>query len=268
MLDISVFPVRDAVLVYLNNGNGFAEPVTYSLSGLFPQCIEAADVTGDGALDLVVCHSRSAGAGNVEGLITVLAGQRTGSVPNGAFQQIYSDVVGTAPSAAASADIDGDGRVDLLVVDPAEQRVLVLYGSSGPSRFESPAELDVVPAPIAALANAVPGQPLPQVLVVTASGGRLLTYSRPRRAASRLRPSSASRLYRPRSRSARSTTTTSTTCWCSVPSAPRSGTDRPTARSTSASRGWTTTRSTGWRWPTSTATASSTSPPAPRRRIG
>ena len=176
VLDISVFPVRDAVLVYLNNGNGFAAPVTYTLAGLFPQCIEAVDVTGDGALDLVVCHSRSAGGGSVEGLITVLGGQRTGSVPNGAFQQIYSDVVGTAPAAAAGADIDGDGRADLLVVDPAEQRVLILYGNAGPSHFESPAELDVVTAPIAALVDAIPGQPLPQVLVVTASGGRLLTY--------------------------------------------------------------------------------------------
>src|SRR5262249_16385128 len=66
--DISAFPVRGAVLVMRNNGNGFADPVTYPLTGFFPQCIEAVDVTGDGALDLVVCHSQAV-AGSSEGLI-------------------------------------------------------------------------------------------------------------------------------------------------------------------------------------------------------
>jgi hypothetical protein len=173
--DLNDFPVRGAVLVLLHNGSGFASPVTYTLTGFFPQCIEAVDVTGDGALDLVVCHSRVSG-GSSEGLITVLGGQRTGTTPNGTFQQIYSDVVGTAPASATAGDVDGDGRTDLLVVDPAEQRVLILYGTAAAARFESAAELDMVSGPVAALANDVPGQPLPQVLVLSTTGGRLLTY--------------------------------------------------------------------------------------------
>lgn len=173
--DISDFPVRGAVLVYRNNGNGFANPVTYNLSGFFPQCIEAVDVTGDGALDLVICQVRGDG-GNSEGLITVLAGQRTGSTPNGNFQQIYSDVVGTAPASVSAGDADGDGRADLLVVDPAEQRVLILYGNAGATHFDSPAELDTITGPVAALVQDVPDQPRPQVLVLSTSGGRLITY--------------------------------------------------------------------------------------------
>lgn len=173
--DTSVFPVSATVLVYINNGNGFADPVTYTLSGLFPQCLEAADIDGDGALDLVVCDS-SSNNGNAQGLLTVLSGQRTGGRPNGAFQRTFSGTVGTAPAGVAIGDIDGDGRADLLVVDPAEQRVLILYGSTGASPFTSPAELDEVTAPVAALINKVPGQPLPQVLVASSSGGRLLTY--------------------------------------------------------------------------------------------
>jgi len=173
--DISDFPVRGAVLVYRNNGNGFANPVTYNLSGFFPQCIEAVDVTGDGVLDLVVCHARGTG-GSSQGLITVLAGQKTGNTPNGNFTQIYSDVVGTAPASVAAGDADGDGHADLLVVDPAEQRVLILYGNTGATHFDSPAELDTVTGPVAALPQDIPSQPLPQVLVLSTSGGRLLTY--------------------------------------------------------------------------------------------
>src|SRR6185295_8786374 len=45
------------------------------------------------------------------------------------------------------------------------------------AHFESPAELAMVTAPVAALANDVPGKALPQVLVLSASGGRLLTFT-------------------------------------------------------------------------------------------
>jgi hypothetical protein len=175
VLDISAFPVRDAVLVYLNRGDGFAPPVVYSLAGLFPQCLEAVDVTGDDALDLVVCHSRSAG-GSAQGVITVLAGQRSGATPTGAFEQVYDGVVGTAPAGVTGADVDGDGRADLVVVDPADQRVRILYGTAAPRRFEAPVVVDVVSDPLAALIDAVPGEPVPRLLVATSSTGRLLTY--------------------------------------------------------------------------------------------
>lgn len=174
--DISVFPVRASVLVYLNNGNGFANPISYGVSGFFPYCLEAADVNGDGALDLVVCHSSGTGA-NAHGLLTVLAGQRSGTTANGTFQNFFSATVGSAPSSVSVGDVDGDGRADLIAVDPAEQRVLILYGTAAVSHFESPAELSMVTAPVAALANDVPGKALPQVLVLSASGGRLLTFT-------------------------------------------------------------------------------------------
>lgn len=173
--DFSVFPVRGTVLVYLNNGSGFMQPVSYMLNGLFPLCLEAVDVSGDEALDLVVCHSRSVGGGGVEGVITVLEGQRNGETPNGAFQSIYSGIVGSGPAAVGAGDLDVDGRIDLLVADPSEGRVLILYGAPAPARFESPAELGEVEDAAAALVHQVPGQPLPQALVA-APPRDLLTF--------------------------------------------------------------------------------------------
>jgi hypothetical protein len=184
-IDITNFPVQTAVLVFLNGPQGYADPVAYSLPGIFPQCIEAADVTGDGALDLVVCDSRSIG-GAAEGLITVLGGQRTGATPNGTFQQIFNGAVGTAPSSVAIGDVDGDGHTDIVAVDSSEQQVLILYGNTTGSHFDSPAQLDEVPQPVAALVDAVPGEALPEVVVASAMGdpvqcarmpgGRLLIY--------------------------------------------------------------------------------------------
>lgn len=177
--DASTLPVHAAVLVYLNNkNNGFAAPTRYPVSGLFSRCLEAVDVNEDGALDLILCHARSSG-GSVEGLITVLSGQRTGTVPNGTFQQTFSAPVGTAPAAVAVGDVDADGRNDLVVVDTSEQRTLILYGTTGTPAFATPVELGTAGQPVAALINSVPDLPLPQVLVATVTGGKLLRYTQP-----------------------------------------------------------------------------------------
>lgn len=174
--DITAFPIRASVLVYLSNGRGgFANPVVYRLNGFFPRCITAADLTGDDALDLVIGFAQSGGA---QGLVTTLVGQRNAAGPTGAFSTTNTAVVGTAPSAIAVGDLDLDGRLDALIADRDGGRAFVMYGSgTAATPLGAPAVLANAAAPVAALVNAVPGAPLPQALVVSRTSGRLLTLA-------------------------------------------------------------------------------------------
>ncbi len=172
VLDVNPFPPQAEVLVYLNIGNGFGQPASYSLgSSGIPRCLEAFDVTGDGALDLVGCSSMTTASGDAEGLLTVLAGGLTAGKPNGTFQSVSNPIVGTTPANVDSADIDGDGHADLLVVDG--QRLWILYGTGG--SFTAPTALTGVGTPAAALIDVLPGQNLAQLLVADDSKGKLLS---------------------------------------------------------------------------------------------
>jgi hypothetical protein len=174
--NISVFPIRAEVLVLRNMGDGqFAAPADYRLPGLFPRCIEAADVTGDGVLDLVVCHARTIND-TANGQISVLAGQATSGVANGVFVRVFTGAVGAAPRALAAGDVDLDQHADLVVVDPDGSAVYLLYGSGDQALFGAPIKLATVNTPITPLIDSVPGQPRPQVLVSTLTGGHLLTF--------------------------------------------------------------------------------------------
>jgi hypothetical protein len=170
--DVSAFPIRGSVLVYLNAGDGtFPRPTEYKLNGFFPRVIRAGDVTGDGALDLAIGFAQSGGS---RGLFTVLAGQRQSGVPTGAFAATTTAVVGAAPSAIDLADLDADGHVDALVADREGNAVFVFYGTGTAAPFGTAETVTTVTAPVGALAGAAPGLARPQVLVASHNGGKLL----------------------------------------------------------------------------------------------
>lgn len=117
--------------VLLNNGDGtYQSVVDYVPGGIFAQGVALADVNGDGTLDLLVVM-RCIG-GNCDGLARVLLGNGDGTFrpallyPSG----------GIVPWAVASADVNHDGRPDLLVVNESSNTIGVLLGN-GDGSFQT-----------------------------------------------------------------------------------------------------------------------------------
>jgi hypothetical protein len=166
-----IIPLRATVLVYLNSGNGnFAAPVAYPLSGVFPRAIVAAEATGNGTIDLVVPYSNNS-IGSVQGLVSVLSGNGKGQ-----FDVRPAIAVGSGPVTVAVGRLDADALPDLVVGDPAEGSLFVLYGTGASNPFAPPIELAEIGANAVAIAN-LDDTPLPEVLASTSSSAFLRIFS-------------------------------------------------------------------------------------------
>jgi hypothetical protein len=118
--------------VLLGNGDGTFQPaVTYDSGGLQPSSIAVADVNGDGKPDLVVGNcSFSGGSINCttgNGAVDVLLANGDGTFQPAAT---YSSG-GSAPTSVAIADVNGDGKPDLLVANLCANSCPDVFGSVG-----------------------------------------------------------------------------------------------------------------------------------------
>ena len=106
--------------VLLGNANGsFQTPVNYDDNALQPVSVAAADVDGDGAADAVVLNNCAAGQScdGTTQTFSYLAGVGDGTLqqppalnPQGSFEH-------TSPSALVLADVNNDGKPDLVFID-------------------------------------------------------------------------------------------------------------------------------------------------------
>jgi len=103
-----------SVGVLLGNGNGtFQAAVNYSSGGYEAQSVAVADVNGDGKLDLIAANAICAPSGCATGSAGVLLGNGDGTFqPAMAFES-----GGFSAESVAVADVNGDGKPDLLVAN-------------------------------------------------------------------------------------------------------------------------------------------------------
>jgi len=116
--------------VLLGNGDGTFQPaVTY---GGGDSAIVVADVNGDGKLDMIATLDCTGGVCDREGSVSVLLGNGDGT-----FQPAVSyDSGGRQPSSLAVADVNGDGKRDILVANRYDNTLGVLLGN-GDGSFQA-----------------------------------------------------------------------------------------------------------------------------------
>ena len=132
------------VEIFLGNGRGgFAAPVNYPV-GKAPATIVTDDFNADGTLDIVVLDEQS----DIASSVWVLPGNGDGT-----FRPAVSTPTGTTSGFLSYADLNHDGKLDLMIADMNSSTMLVMLGN-GNGTFATPqsytsaaqcASLSVVP---------------------------------------------------------------------------------------------------------------------------
>jgi len=106
------------VVVLLGNGNGtFQDPTAFSTGSGAITSMSLGDVNRDGKLDLIVGNSCTANCTGVyNDSVGVLLGRGDGTFQNMASYALGTDGV-VGPSSIVASDVNGDGKVDLVVAD-------------------------------------------------------------------------------------------------------------------------------------------------------
>jgi hypothetical protein len=134
-LDLAGVDNENSVFVLLGNGNGtFQSAVGYS-AGNCASSVAAADFNHDGKIDLVVGNNSCNSQQNVDA-INVLLGNG-----NGTFQSPVSYPAGGLVYAVATADFNGDGKIDVAALSSQasvpDSNVVDIFLGNGDGTFQA-----------------------------------------------------------------------------------------------------------------------------------
>jgi hypothetical protein len=131
-------PTEGSVGVLLGNGDGtFQSAVSYPSGGNGSRSVAVADMNGDGKLDVLTasCGPAACAPGFPGGTAAVLLGNG-----NGTLQAALANNAGDSPDAILATDLNGDGKLDLVVgnwgtIDGASNKgsITTLMGSGNGS---------------------------------------------------------------------------------------------------------------------------------------
>jgi FG-GAP-like repeat len=145
----------------------FADPIRTSTCG-DPEALAVGDVDGDGRLDVAVACGVTAGTG-----FEVAVHLQSTSQPGSFKAPTLLSTGAKQPSAIRLADLDGDGRLDLIVGVRSGTTLLLFFQQPAPAvagTFASPVTLEVGAAPVAVAAGDLTGAGRLDLVVTTADG--------------------------------------------------------------------------------------------------
>ncbi len=141
----SINTLDGSVGVLLGNGDGTFQPaVSYDSGGHISTSVAVADVNGDGNPDVLVANNCASNQCGDDGSVGVLLGNGDGTFETA----VPYDSGGGAASSLAVADVNGDHKLDVVIVNnseyvknPADGSVGVLLGN-GDGTFQPVATYD------------------------------------------------------------------------------------------------------------------------------
>jgi len=124
---VSLDAYSNSVSLFLGHGDGgfatgrMASLPTYASTGASPSSVVAADLDGDGNVDLAVSEA------GIQGFyLSVLLGYGDGTFGTATPLTVASEYGSSQPTSLAAADLNGDGRLDLVMAFATDSGVKVV----------------------------------------------------------------------------------------------------------------------------------------------
>ncbi len=165
-LDLAVAnKVANSVSLLLGNGDGtFGAPALFPDASL-PTALVAGDLNGTGRIDLAVTDAEA-------NSVVVIPNARLLNPLDQGGSSIYR--VGTDPEDVTAADLNGDGRLDLIVANKGSNDVSVLLGGATPP-FSAETRVAAGAGPVHVLAADLNRDGLADLAVVLEGGNSVQT---------------------------------------------------------------------------------------------